>query len=245
MAIQLVELGADHLSAFSKILDEPIEVIASWTCIRSMMESCAIAAWLFEPAIDAKTRVRRGFALRYEGMQQEQKVGRLMGRPPHELDALEARIAKVESDVHALGFPRVVNKAGKRVGIGERMPGATEIVGKVLDEEVMYRLLSAVAHGHHWAIRQLCYQESAVDDCDIDGTPTKAFRKTVRVDRMALLASCGVRALIHAVWNQCRYFGWDVLKFEEVFEDVADKMRLTDRVRFWRGESPRPQAAGS
>ena len=33
------------------------------------------------------------------------------------------------------------------------MPSATEVIKLMLDEEVMYRILSAVAHGHNWAIR--------------------------------------------------------------------------------------------
>src|SRR4051794_3069255 len=43
IAEPLIELGADHLSVFKKILLEPVEVTATWTCVRSMMESCGLA----------------------------------------------------------------------------------------------------------------------------------------------------------------------------------------------------------
>jgi hypothetical protein len=42
----LTELGGEHVSLFCKSLTEPVEVIACFTCVRSMLESCAIAAWI-------------------------------------------------------------------------------------------------------------------------------------------------------------------------------------------------------
>ena len=43
---QLIEFGADHLTAFVKTVTEPVETIACWTCVRSMLEACALSAWL-------------------------------------------------------------------------------------------------------------------------------------------------------------------------------------------------------
>jgi len=62
IGILLVEFGADHVSSFVKGTTEPIEVIACWTCVRSMLEACSIAAWVLDPTIDAKERVGRMFA---------------------------------------------------------------------------------------------------------------------------------------------------------------------------------------
>jgi hypothetical protein len=101
----------------------------------------------------------------------------------------------------------------------------------------MYRLLSAVAHGHSWAIRQLCYSPSDGEDEQIGGTQVKAFKKAVGVDKIAVLGQCGVRAFIRALWNQCRYNGWDSLGFEELFEKVADKISVPNGRRFWRNYS--------
>jgi hypothetical protein len=107
----------------------------------------------------------------------------------------------------------------------------------VLDEEKMYRLLSAVAHGQHWAIRQVCYVASEEDDEQVGGTQTNAFKKTVSIDKTAVLGSCAVRAFIRPLWNQCRYFGWNRLHFEELFENVADRMYMATNRRFWRDYS--------
>ncbi len=231
---QLIESSADHLSVFAKILVEPIEMIASWTCIRSMLESCALATWLLDPAIDAQARVSRVFALRYEGMEQLLTFARTANFAPAQIDAQKATIDAVEKDALALGFMPVTSKKGRRIGIGEEMPSATDMIKNELHEEKMYRMLSAVAHGHHWAIRQLCYVASEENDEQIGGTLAKAFKKSISIDKTAMLAACGVKAFIRALWNQCRYFGWNSLHFEEVFENVADKLQMLETRRFWR-----------
>lgn len=234
IAGQLIEAGDEHLSVFAKILVQPIEITAAWTCIRSMLESSALAAWLLDPGIDAHARARRVFALRYEGMEQYKKLGRAMKAPEAEIAAQEARIDAVENDAKALGFARVENSKKKRIGIGEQMPTATDLIRDVLGEEKMYRMLSGVAHGHHWASRQLCYVESTENDEQIGGTFAKAFKKAISVDKVALLNFCGVRSFIRALWNECRYFGWNGFHFEEVFENVADRLQMSTPIRFWR-----------
>ena len=72
-ATSLVESGGEHTMAFVKTITEPVEPIACGTCVRSMLEPCSLAAWLLDPSIDARTRVGRAFALRYEGMKQQLK----------------------------------------------------------------------------------------------------------------------------------------------------------------------------
>jgi hypothetical protein len=75
IANHLIESGGEHVTAFAKTITEPMEPIACWTCVRSMLETCSLAAWLLDPAIDARTRVARIFALRYEGLEQQLKFG--------------------------------------------------------------------------------------------------------------------------------------------------------------------------
>ena len=234
IAVPLIEMGADHLSVFRKILIEPVEVSATWTCVRSMLESCALATWLLDPNVDAQARVSRVFAVRYEGLEQQVTFARTGGFSVADIDAQKLRIGDVERDAQALGFKRIDDRNGKRIGIAELMPSATDLIKIVLNEEKMYRTLSAVAHGHHWAIRQLCYVASEPDDEEIETTKTKAFKKQVSVDKTAWVAACGVRAFIRPLWNQCRYFGWNHLQFEELFEDVADRLLMSVPVRFWR-----------
>ena len=196
IATMLIESGGEHVTAFVKMITEPMEPIACWTCVRSMLESCSLASWLLDPRINARTRVGRVFALRYEGMEQELKFIRADGGSGEDLQSLEKRSDEVEQVALKLGYPPIVNKKGKRLGIGQKMPSATEVVGLMLDEEEMYRLLSAVTHGHGWAIRKLSFSPVLEGDLrpDVGGVPVTMFEKTAHIDYLALLGLTAAKA---------------------------------------------------
>jgi hypothetical protein len=236
IATQLIEYSGEHLAAFVKILTEPIEPLATWTCVRSMLESCALSAWMSDPSIDHKERIARAFAHRYEGLEQQLKYGRVVLVQPTELDALEQRIDAVEQTAIALGYPRIHNSKGKRMGIGQRMPGATEIIKLVLDEEEMYRLLSAVAHGHSWAIMQLGFKpvNVAADAADIAGIGVKCFEKQVFVNGMAYLGLGAAKAFAKALWHLWSYMGWDRASLTVLLDSVFDQLQAKACARFWR-----------
>ena len=229
----LIEFGGDHVSLFVKTLDSPVEIIACWTCIRSMLESCSVAAWLLDPSIDAKTRVGRVFAHRYEGLEQQLKLGKALGRSAKEIADEEVRIDGIEAIVLKLGYARILNRKGERIGLCQPTPNATEMIENVLGEGVMYRMLSGVAHGHHWAINGLCFKPTT-DDLDLGGVTVTKFERTDDIQGIALLGLCAMKSIARPIWNQCHYFGWDTLKLEEIFENVADMLQASEDRRFWR-----------
>src|SRR5579863_4900764 len=92
----LLESSGEHVSAFVKTITEPVEPIACWTCVRSMLETSSLAAWLHDPTIDARTRVGRAFSLRFEGMEQQEKFAALLGQS--ELDAVRNSTARLVAD---------------------------------------------------------------------------------------------------------------------------------------------------
>jgi hypothetical protein len=238
-AFQLIESGGEHLTAFVKTVTEPMEPIACWTCVRSMLESCAIAAWLLDPDIDARTRVGRIFALRYEGLEQNLKFSRVAGLGEAHLRRLSDRIDEVERDAIGLGYPRVENSRGRRIGIGQQMPSATEVIRLELDEEVNYRLLSAVAHGHQWAITQLGFRPVAdrPGEALLGGEQVHLIEKAAHPTGIPLLGLCAAKALARPLWSQCRYFGGDLARLTGLFERVFDELRAKPVVRFWRETS--------
>lgn len=245
IASQLIEYGGDHVTAFVKLITEPVEVIACWTCVRSMLEPCALASWVADPSIDAHTRVGRVFALRYEGMEQQLKFGRVAKKPESELKSLEDRIDQVEKDALGLGFPLVQDRKKRRIGIAQRMPSATDMIKMMLNEEEAYRMLSAVAHGHNWAILKLGFK--AVGDPSeivIGGVAAKRFEKTASLQGFAYLGVRTAKAFASPLWNVCQFFGWDKLRLEELFETVFDKLQVKAEARFWRDYSI-PPAAGA
>src|SRR5581483_5637345 len=74
---------------------------------------------------------------------------------------VNARLDKMDTDAQGLGFPRVLDKKQvKRIGVGQIAPSATEIIDLMLKDGKQYRLFSAVAHGHMWAIYQLGFMQS-------------------------------------------------------------------------------------
>ena len=238
ISLMLIESGGEHMTAFVKMLTEPMEPIACWTCIRDMLEPCARAAWLLDPAIDADTRIKRTFAVRFNGMEQDLKFARAMNQPKQNQDKIEKRIATVELDAIALGFPKLRDQRKKKriVGIGVMMPTATDMIKGVLDEEGAYRIFSAVSHGQAGTIRQLSYApvSGSGSTVQMGGGSARAFKKTVDPDRMAWLGLIAARALARPIWYEFGYAGWDRSQLRNLFEEKFDRLGAKAAVRFWR-----------
>ncbi|MBL8103073.1 MAG: hypothetical protein JNM02_11115, partial [Anaerolineales bacterium] len=154
-----MEAAGDHLMVFVDSISEPAKTIAPWTCVRGLLESCALAVWFLDPNIDAKTRVGRSFAFRYSGFVEQIKYFQVKKLYP-QVNKVNQRIKKVENDAILLGYPRLLNKNKGICGIAQNMPSIVELIGATLDREGEYRLLSGVAHGHHWALSQVGFRIS-------------------------------------------------------------------------------------
>ena len=235
MATMLIELGGQHVTAFVKTITVPVELIACLTCVRSMLEPCSLASWLLEPNINAHTRVGRVFAIRYEGMEQQLKYVQAAGGSNNDLQKIRDRIDKVEQDALNLSYNQVVNRKGKRIGIGEEMPSATDVIRLMLDEESRYRLLSAVTHGHGWAIRGLGFSPVPRGDRrpDVGGVPVTMFEKTLDVEKLAVFGLTVAKAFAKSVWYKCNYAGWDKEQLIGVLESTFDELPVQSSGRFW------------
>lgn len=233
IGLQLIEFGGEHVSALTKLMTEPAEVIACCTCVRSMLESCSMSAWLLDPTINASERIKRLFAYRYSSMTQALKFLVSQNQPADKIDYQKQRIDLVEQEAISLGYAPVLSGKNVRIGIGQLMPGATAMIDDVLKQGGHYRVLSAVAHGQHWAITQIGYT-SVAQDIDHHGTTCTAFAKSVNVEVLALLCKWAFDALAIPVWRLTEYFGWEQLAIEEVLENTADKLQIAVAPRFWR-----------
>lgn len=232
----LLESVAEHVTAFVKTITEPVEPIACWTCVRSMLESSAIAAWLFDPRIGAQERVGRAYAYRYEGLEQQVKFGRAANLPVGEVKKAEDLVDLLERDAANLGFVTVTDRTGRRTGVAQRMPSATDMIKAILDEEVAYRLLSAVAHAHVWAIQRLGFKAAAIQPAQpADGVQLTAMEKSSgSVEGYNFLVQRAAKSLALPLWNQCLYFGWQKDRLAGLLESVYDQMQALAAVRFWR-----------
>jgi len=231
---QLIEMAADHVSLFVKSLLEPIETLGCFTCGRSMLEACSLATWLLDPAIDSKSRIGRLYCYRFEGLSQQLKFSRVSGFSSAQLKLQEDRIDMLEDEVVAIGFRRLLDRNGKRIGLCERMPSTTDMIEDALGEGRIYRMLSAVAHGHHWALYGLGYRRVSAESRKVDGVEIHACEKVVDPQALALLGFSSMKAFARPLWNMSRYFGWNMLEMEELLENVADRLQASASRRFWR-----------
>lgn len=230
--VLLVEVVADQLTGFLKTITEPVETIAPWTCIRALLEAAALACWILDPNINVQTRVGRSFALRYEGLNQQAKWARASGRDPK---LAYDRIDMVEEIATNLGFEQVRDRNGRRTGIAQRMPAATELIRDMLDEEALYRLLSAIAHGHHWAIQQASFEITSPPALDpVSGVRVARIEKAPLMDGFAYLILRAAVAFTKVGWYQATYFGWDTTELAELLESSFNDFGVADAVRFWR-----------
>ena len=56
-AALLNEFGGQDMTAFVKSITHPMVALPCGTCVRSMLEPCALSAWLLEPVIDTHARI--------------------------------------------------------------------------------------------------------------------------------------------------------------------------------------------
>ncbi|MEX1230536.1 MAG: hypothetical protein WEB58_09860 [Planctomycetaceae bacterium] len=183
-----LEFAADHLSALSRLLSEPVDTMACFTCIRSMLEMTAVGAWVLDPALTSHDRIARVFAIRFEAIDQQLKYGRCISVDPQEIQSLEARLLNIENEAISLGHKKLRNKKGSMIGIGVLMPSATDMIRDMLNLEWLYRLLSGVAHGHHWAIVPLGFQDAkSAGPMSVGGISVTPYEKKVYVNGLALV----------------------------------------------------------
>jgi len=113
----------------------------------------------------------------------------------------------------------------------QTMPGITELIGLTLDREVEYRLLSGVAHGHHWAIQQIGFQEIEVKSAD--GQVIKALEKHLHPNVILYLGLVAVMSFARAIWYLWRLYGWNLKEVEGLLDRTCDRLRVKSKLRFW------------
>lgn len=200
----LIEVMADHLSAFVKTITPPAETLAPWTCVRIILESGAVVAWLLDSSLDARTRIGRSLALRHDGLDMSLKYCKLVGSSVAGETA--QRILELEKTATLLGLPKIIP-----------MPPATHLVRDYLDEEEYYRLLSGVVHGHSWAVRTLGFRPVDVAE-PVRAQGYHASQKHINPLGMQALAVVAAGSIGYTAWRQASYYGWDLKGLRQAIE---------------------------
>lgn len=200
--VLLLESAAENLSLFSKGLDEPAEPIGCLLNIRGVLEACAVAVWLLDPAISATDRMRRGMGRRIEGLEEMRKFA----------DAAGA------AEMRAHARARLDHARQKTADTGiepEKVPGSTEIIKRMLSFEVEYRLLSGVAHGQGWALIQAGY---AIPETLPGPGSSPATPKQIKPMFTCFAGLRAFEAITRAAWCAVVLFGLDRKRFSEIVD---------------------------
>ena len=226
----LLVSAADHALALTRLLlVKPVLAMAPYTCVRGSLESAALSRWLLSNRIDSRERIGRSFAFRFEGLSQQLKLARAK-HDTNSCDAILSRMDKLDAQARSLGYGPVVGKKGNRIGIAQRMPSATECIRKTLDEEWLYRILSAMAHGQTWAQKQLSFHVP-------DPTEPTLLKKTLSTDAAAWLLWKAADTLAKPVWTKASLFGHDLDNLSRILETRYREMGLVENRHFWVGEA--------
>ena len=226
----LLESAFDHVFALTRLLITPVPTIAPWTCVRGGLEAAAIGCWLLADDIGAEERIGRSFACRYEGLSQQLS---LAGATGGELERkkIEERMDDVEAKALALGYPPVATRRGRRDGIARRMPRITELVGDVMSEEPLYRILSAMAHGHSFAVMQLAFRAP-------DVMQPMIREKAMDSDAAALLLATSADIVAKPLSAKSVLFGYDVGRLDSLLTRRYSDIGLSEERRFWHSARP-------
>ncbi|MBI1313482.1 hypothetical protein GC176_19500 [bacterium] len=226
-ALLLVEAAADEIQSFLRLTEPPTQSKAPLTCVRASLESSALSAWLLDPEIDASDRVKRLLAYLYEGLIQKRKLYRekqhsqIIVSP--EVGTIDLEIDRLENQAKQLGFPPVLDPKTqmKRVGIGVRFPHITNLIDSELGQASAYRLLSAAAHSHMWAIAELSFSRSS------DSTATPGFRaleKGISTLTWQYLSVAAFKAFVVALRRRFAYLGWDTVPLKSLLQSISDEL---------------------
>jgi hypothetical protein len=97
-----------------------------------------------------------------------------------------------------------------------------------------YRMMSAVAHHHNWALLQLGFRQSAVRLPGEQSNGRLVEKSAGSVHSYAFLAIRAAKSLTFPLWRKCLYYGWERDRLVAVLEALYDDMGAKDGVRFWR-----------
>lgn len=218
----LFEASADHLFAFVRTLTEPMLSIAPWSCARSALEACAFSTWILDPRIDVRTRVQRSLAFRYGDQLEQLKIARLQKTQEVESNILN-RIDSIEETALNLGFEKVLDRNGKRIGVGVEFPKATKLIGEVLDEEFAYRILSGIVHGQSWAFQALSFQvvsnpENSINKAKLLDS-AHFIERNLEPIHIVYFCSKLAKAFIKTVHFSSIIFGWNEERLEKIIKE--------------------------
>ena len=213
----------DHLAGAAAVIRAPLCSVSSYTLMRSVTESAALACYFASPEIDSLERVRRGMNWRLDGLCEQINLIRPFSIPRagEDLQDLEAKIAAISraGSHHGLVFHRQ-DRWRQSAYFGDKpQPGAMNLVDaalKIVEDpsdtprpsagHLSYRFLSAVAHGKSHGLGQFISEDITSSD---PGQRTSSFAG-VNAFGLALHLFAGPLCAASLIRRLCWFAGWDI-----------------------------------
>ena len=224
-AATLIEVAADYAFALKSTLTEPAQSIAPWTCVRGCLEAAALSMWLFDTKIDADERVKRSLAFRYEGLDQQAKLAQATNGMVNPVD-IHKRIDQIDEVAQELGFPKVLDRNNKRIGVGQKMPSVTQVVIEMLNKEQNYRLLSGMVHAHPWALQHFGFTQTYSDQMIFENVKGAYFEKHISLDSINFLCAETIQCVFEALCMNFKLFGWDLKPIAVATKSAIDQIQI-------------------
>lgn len=236
--LELLESGMEHVQALGRITIPDSLILASATCVRSTLEPCALVLWLLDSNVDEQERIGRVLAFRYAGQEESRKFAKSANLIKDERHAKD-RINEIINDANGRGYRILKNRQGKKIGVHIHVPSTTNLIDEYLDEEELYRLLSAVAHGHEWAIRSFAFQQARQPTMVVDGVPATAFLKRRNDPRIiSWLAIMIAKAFSMAAIAYGNYLGWEGTELDRIRSAEDELLRVVSVLYSKSGNKP-------
>jgi len=111
------------------------------------------------------------------------------------------------------------------------MPGITELIRITINREENYRLLSAIAHGHHWATHQIGFRIVPIENPK--GIAQKGLVKHVEPSFVLYAGNIALTSFAQVLWYIWCLYGWNKQEIESVLDTTFDKLKYTQERRLW------------
>lgn len=220
----LFESAADYCMAIVKTLTEPTQTIAPWGCARSVVETSVLATWLWDSKINATQRVQRSLAFRHEGLLQQLKLAKISKGEISQEKAV-SRIKEVEKIALELGMAKIKNIKGRKgTFLDLTMPTITDIVTQTSEKAQNYRMLSAMIHGHSWALQNLSFSLALENQEIFKDVKGGYIEKNLSLSSVGYLCIEAVTSLSNAILMKFSLFGWEAKPMAFIIKETISEL---------------------
>jgi hypothetical protein len=215
----MIEVTMDHFSSLTRSISQPVLTISPWTTIRSLMESSAIGLWLMETEIGHRERIIRSLKFRCEGLLQQKKFARTAGEDT-DYEQVNQRYTEVLFESESFGLELYRDKEGKIKRLRKQIPSNTTLISNYLNLETEYRLFSAIAHAHPWALHALSFKNADIPN-------RLLLEKDLSIEAIQYIGVLVFSICKAPILQKCRLFGWPDKGFNELFDDTQSNFSDT------------------